>query len=916
MSNVINFTVNGKSCSIGSDDNRFLLQYLREDLHLMGTKNGCNKGHCGTCTVLVDDQAKKACITKLKVLDGKRIETIEFGDEDPVIKLIQNSFVEEGAVQCGFCTPGMVLAGKALILKNSSPTDEEIEEGLKNNLCRCTGYVSIKRAVKKAAAASREEAPADLVDESDGVLIGKSDKREDGLLKATGKAVYADDMYEEGMLIGKFKFSDYPHGEILNVDTSFAEKIEGVKLVLTGKDVPGLNKFGITIPQQPVLALEKAQYEGDMIAAVFAESVEAARAGVNAIEVKYRPLPVMSNPEESKVSDIYLNDTEGNLAESLNLTKGNIEKAFKDCDIIIEGEYEVPIVEHAYLEPESCFARMDNDILTVYTPSQDSVHIQESIAASLDIPLSKVRVILTVTGGAFGGKQEPTIQIQTALASMISGRPVKTTLTREESIRVSTKRHAMKIKMKHGADKNGTLMAFESGAVLDAGAYHSETRWVNFRACVASAGPYEIPNVSTSARSYYTNNPPAGAFRGFGSTQVCFASEIQMDRLAVKLGLDPFKLREINALKNGGETITGQVLNSGVGYPETINVVKKRLEELKFELKPPLRGRELGIGIASSYKNVGIGLGTVDDAGSEIVLLEDGSFEVRTGSAEIGQGTSTLIAQIAAHELKVPYNSLKVINCDTSICPGGGVTTASRQTFVTGNAVMITAGRMRKHILEKTTIGDDFSQVKLKEAYKVLHKNNEDRSLLYQYAPPKTFSFRENGNHSNEISVNEFDIHYAYCFNTCAVILEVDENTGEVAVHKIIEAQDAGKVINPQMVDGQIEGAALMGFGYGLTENFKVERGHIISDNLNKLHIPNIKESPEIEALVVEELHDDGPYGAKGLGEVPINPIAPAISNAIYNAIGVRLTSLPIKKEDILNLLNEKIQQEKANGRN
>jgi aldehyde oxidoreductase len=903
VSETINFTVNEKKCSVSQNDNRMLLQYLREDLGLTGTKNGCAKGQCGSCTVLVDRRAKRACITKLSRLNNSAVETIEYGPQDNIISILQNSFISEGAVQCGFCTPGMIMAAKAVLLENETPSEEQIKEGLKNNLCRCTGYVAIIRAVKKAAKNLNKNEQSEPISEYPGNLIGKPVYREDGPDKVSGKAVYADDIYEKNMLLGKIRFADYAHAEIISIDTSEAEKIEGVAYVFTGTDVPGRNKFGITIPQQPVLCLNKVQYEGDMIAAVFAENEEAASAGVRAIKIDYKPLKIINNPEDAKISKIYLNDVENNLAETLNLNKGDTGKLFEECDVIVEGEYEVPFVEHAYLEPEACFAKMYKDVVTVWTPSQDSVHMQESIATSLGLPKEKVRVILSVTGGAFGGKQEPTIQITAALAAMLTGRPVKITLTREESIRVSTKRHGAKIFMKHGAAKNGRLIAIESTTVLDAGAYHSETRWVNFRACVAAGGPYEIPNVKTSAKSYYTNNPPAGAFRGFGSTQVCFAYEIQMDKLAASLNIDPVKIREINAVKNGSETITGQILRNGVGFPETINVIKNRLKELEGKVQISGSGFKLGIGIACSYKNVGIGLGTTDDAGAEVELLENGCFEVRTGSAEMGQGTSSLVAQIVAHELKVPYEEIRVVSCDTALCPQGGVTTASRQTYVTGNAVRIAASDMYTFLKSKYSRDELIPIEGRKIIWQELRSLKEDTCISRVYAPPKTYDYREDGNRNKNSMIEEFDIHYAYCFNTCAVILEVDEKFGKVNVLKIIEAQDAGKVINPRMAVGQVEGAALMGFGYGLTENFIVDQGHVFTNTFNKLHIPKIQELPEIEVHLIEELDENGPYGAKGMGEVPINPVAPAISNAIYNAVGVRLMKLPIKDKDILSAL-------------
>jgi aldehyde oxidoreductase len=904
MSGQVHFTVNQKKYSVAKEDQRTLIHFLRGELHQTGTKNGCEKGQCGTCSVLIDDVVKKSCIVKLNRLDNVKIETIENLPNDKMLSVIQKAFISVGAVQCGFCTPGMIITTKGLLMQSPDPSEVEIKKAFKNNLCRCTGYLSIIKAIQKAAEMMGSKVNTENEPLFPDNLIGHSFHREDAFQKTSGTAMYADDYFDENMLIGKLKFSDFPHANVVQVDISEAEKMQGVAIVLTAKNVPGRNAFGITIPQQPVFADKKIQYSGDMIAAVFANSAETAQKAVDAIKVEYEVLPVINDPEAAKVTDHQLNEIEGNCAEKLHLTKGDITQGFKDAAAIVEGVYQVPFVEHAYLEPEACFSKIIDGRLVVWTPSQDSFHMLECITKSLDLTQKEVRVVQSVTGGAFGGKQEPTIQIATALASWLTKKPAKITLSREESIRVSTKRHAATINMKHGASADGKLIAFSSETVLDAGAYLSETRWVNFRACVAAAGPYKIPNVETSAYSYYTNNNPTGAFRGFGSTQVCFASEIQMDKLAAELDITPFEIRKRNALSNQSETITGQLLTQGVGFPETLTVIYDRLEKLKQDNTIHCTaGHQLGIGIASSYKNVGIGLGTDDDAGADIELMEGGYFQVRTGSAEMGQGTTTLILQIAAHELGVSYESIQTINGDTDLCPNGGVTTASRQTFITGNAVRLAARKMRSLIQEKSDVVGDWNKSILEKVFKNFQKQRIKPSTSSRFYPPKTFDYRENANLKNGLSPEAFDIHYAYCFTTCAVILEVNASSGAIIIKKIISAQDAGKAINPQMVIGQIEGAVVMGVGYALSENFEIENGIIKSNTLKKLHIPNIQEVPDIESIIIEEPHFDGPYGAKGMGEVPINPVAPAIVNAIYNALGIHVSKIPINPQDIIDKL-------------
>ena len=912
----IRLNVNGREHWIQIDRQTTLLTFLRDQLGFTGTKNGCHgKGQCGACTVLVNGEAKRSCLLKVDKLDGAKVETIESLAQGDELHPLQQAFLVEGAVQCGFCTPGMIMASKGLLDKNSQPSSGEIKQALKHNLCRCTGYTSIIRAVGAAAQSMKDTESRDKYWKQSGII------RQDGRDKVTGRARYADDMREENMLYGKLLLSEYPHAKILSIDTSLAAAAEGVVAVLTARDIPGSKIFGLHKAQQPVLAEDKVRYMGDPVAVVYAKSQAQAEAAVGKIKVIYQPLPGVFDPVTGMRDDAPQLVKEGNVLCHTKVRKGNIDQGFAEADVIVEGNYFTPMVEHAYLETESAIAKKEPDgSIVVHTCSQSSFAMRDAIAASLDLPKEKVRVILSVTGGAFGGKEEPTVQIHCALGALVTGLPVKMTLTREESIRISTKRHAEHIYMRHGATRDGRLVAFESRAICDAGAYISLTGAVVFRSAVVASGPYEIPHAKTDAFGVYTNNNPGGAFRGFGSTQVAFASEVQMDKLARTLNMDPIEFRLKNALSERKATITGQILCDGIGFIETLHAIREALHHIDRKGRG---GGRVGIGIASAYKNVGIGTGKSDGADAIVELRENGRFVVRIGATENGQGSDMAMALIAAKTLGVRYDLIDVWSSDTWHTPDGGVTTASRQTFVSGNAVKFAAKLLREKIMAfaRDINGDGSCALAEDGALTAgstclspsdLFRQATDKGVVltahHHYDPPETYPLRAVADHEPGVDPRRFDIHYAYCFGTQAAVVEVNESSGEVTVLKVIAAQDAGKAIHPQSVKGQIEGAVMMGVGFALAEQYIQKEGLVVTDSLAKLKVPSILQAPEITPIIVEKAQTSGPFGAKGMGEVPINPTAPAILNAIYDAIGVRIDALPATREKILAALRQRDQ--------
>jgi CO/xanthine dehydrogenase Mo-binding subunit/aerobic-type carbon monoxide dehydrogenase small subunit (CoxS/CutS family) len=926
----VSLIVNGERVDREVERGRSLLRFLREELGLVGAKDGCGKGQCGACTVLVDGRPRRSCLLKAERLSGSRILTIEGLSGPEGMHPIQSAFVREGAVQCGFCTPGMIMATKALLDRVADPSEAEIAAALRDNLCRCTGYAAIKRAVRSAAAelgaasaaaSSALRGPAPRPEELGRGAFGASVPRKDAPAKVLGKPIYAMDVADlraraeaeaERPLFGKMLFSERAHARIRSIDTSKAEAAEGVARVLTARDLPGLNAFGLFVPQQPVFADREALYLGEVLAVALAETLEQAEAARNLIEVDYEDLPILDSAEENlrEGSPLLHPGTKDNIVHETHVRKGlyasedGAAAAFSHAAVVVEGEYETQAVEHAYLETESCLALPDGDGgVTVMTGNQGSEDYRSMIARSLALGADKVRVVLTACGGGFGGKEEPTVQIQAALGAVLCRRPVRISLTREESIRTSTKRHPMRIRMRHAASSEGKILAVESRVVADAGAYISQTVPVVFRSAVTAAGPYEVESVRADSYGVYTHRNPSGAFRGFGSTQASFACEAQMDRIARALGLEAAELRRRNALAPGLRTSTGQVLDEGAAYLGTLEAAAEALSRMRAELASSAPGRALGFGLASSYKNVGIGTGLADGAGAIVGIEAEGRILVRVGAADMGQGSDTVAAQIAAEALGLPYRLVDVLACDTRSCPDGGMTTASRQTYVTGNAVKMAAEALRSALSSVFPPED-----RLRELDAAGLRGLRDRALAAglgvsaegRYLPPRTFAHRTSAALESGESDSALDIHYAYCFASAAVAVEVDPETGIARALRLCLAQDVGKAVNPMSVAGQIEGAAAMGLGYALSENFAAADRGLLTDDLRKLGVPRIGDIPPIEAIIVESPQPGGPYGAKGMGEVGLNPVAPAISNAIFDALGVRLRSLPMTPDKVL----------------
>lgn len=957
----VSLLVNGKLIKTQVSRNLTLLRFLRDIIHLTGTKEGCSQGECGSCTVIVDGRPEKACLLKVQRLNGKNIETIEGLSKNGELHPLQQAFIDEGAVQCGFCTPGMIMAAKVLLDRIGNPTLDDIKETLQGNLCRCTGYISIARAIEQAAKVlSTKNAPTrnnNTVRPHGIQIIGASVPDKDGVGRVTGKLKFADDIYFGNMLYGAILFAKFPHAEILNIDTSKTERMPGVQAVLTSKNITGSNIIGPYFLDRPVIADKRVRFIGDIIAVVFAEDRDIAEKARDNIKVDYKELEVISDPRQAMEPGAISIHDQGNIIKHAILERGDIQRGFSQADIIVEEDYTTPFVEHGYLEPEAGLAMFSKDgILTVWYGTQTPFIIRELIATNLKLSKEKVRVIATPIGGGFGGKIDVTIEIILALGAFHTKRPVKITLSREESLRISTKRHAYYMHYKTGVKSNGILTSLEAKIISDAGAYSGYSPSVLEQSMVFAGGPYQWPNVRIEGYCVYTNNVLGGAFRGFGVNQVHFAVESQLDIIAHKLRMDPFDLRLKNALDVGSVTITGERLESSVAIKETIQKARRALKDIPFQ---KFKG-QVGIGIASGYKNVGTGRGNVNFAGAKVELREDGRVLVRASAVDMGQGVKTVLAQIASAITGIDYNRIDVLTGDTLLVPTGVGAYAQRQTYVTGNAVLGASKKFKEELIN--FISEEFeiegSRISF-EGEKIIDAAT-GRNLLtidnlaqlvyskckriegdHEYHAPKTYPIIGDGqpvhpltkgggaiafdtltsrlfvDESSQQQFNEVDPYpedyrnyFTYNYVTQIAILKVDKKDGAVKLLCLISAHDVGKMINPQKIKGQLEGSAIMGMGYALKEQFLMRDGWNITNSLRKCGIPTFKEIPDVKLIVVEDPEPGGPFGAKGIGEAALVPTAAAITNAIYDAIGIRIKNLPANRERVREEIFNVSQQE------
>jgi selenium-dependent xanthine dehydrogenase len=845
---MLQFTLNGKNVAVEADKN--LLEYLRADARMTSVKDGCAEGVCGTCSVIVNGKAVRACALTVAKVQGKSVTTSE-GLSPRERDVYAWAFGEVGAVQCGFCMPGMLISAKALLDANPAPTAAEVKSAIRYNLCRCTGYTKIERAIQLAATAlgnggAHEAGPTTG-------RVGERLVRPDAHEKLLGSGEFVDDIEVPGMLHGAVLRAKFPRALVKKINIAAAGAFPGVEVVLTAKDVPGERLIGHVVYDWPVMIAEgeETRYVGDALAVLAATTKEAAQRAVELIQVEYEEREPLLSPASALAEGAPSLHPKGNVLSTTVLKRGDVERAIAEARHVLTNHYSTPRQEHAFLEPESALAVPTQcGSLTVYTAGQSVYDDHREIVRMLGIAGEKVRIISKFVGGGFGGKEDMSVQHHAALLAWHSGRPVKLTLTRNESLRVHPKRHPMEIDCTTACDENGKLTAVRVRLVADTGAYASLGGPVLQRACTHAAGPYQIDNVDIEGRAIYTNNIPSGAFRGFGVTQTCFAMESNLNLLARAVGISPWEMRFLNAIEPGGVLSNGQIADQGTALKETLMAVKDVIDA------------HPDAGIACAFKNTGKGVG-VKDVGRVKLKIENGKVVICTSAACMGQGIATVVLQIVAQTTGLGKSMLTVHAPDTDVTPDSGTSTASRQTTVTGEAARRAANALKQEL-----------------SHRVLAEL-EGESFFGEFdcvTDPMT------SDKPNRVS------HVAYGYATQVVLLD---EAGKV--QKVIAAHDVGRAINPNGVEGQIEGGVVMGMGYALTEEFSVRNG-APAVTYGTIGLLRSTQTPEIECRIIEKNQAELAYGAKGIGEIVMIPTAPAIACAYWQRDGKLRTSLPLRE--------------------
>ena len=848
------FTVNGQTVTV--EKNQKLIRYLRDQMHLTSVKDGCSEGACGTCHVLIDGKPTKACIPQTDKLEGKTIVTVE-GLTDWEKQVYTFAFGEAGAVQCGFCIPGMAISAKGLLDVNPDPTREEAAFAIRNNICRCTGYVKIIDGILLAAKIFREEKlPAPSADDWQ---MGSRVHRLDVEEKVLGYGQYPDDIYVDGMCYGGAVRSQYARARVLSIDTSEAEALPGVVCVATQKDIPGQVNVGHLKKDQPTLigVGEITHYLGDSVALICAVDQETVEAAKKLVKVEYEVLPAVHSPAEAAApgAPLVFEGDESNVQAYKHVSRGDAEGAIRNSKHVLTRHFSTPWTEHAFLEPECCVALpLDNGGVRLLTTDQSAHTTMHECAAMLGVDYDHCQVQNCLVGGGFGGKEDMSVQHHAALLCYLSRRPVKFKLSRQESILVHPKRHAFDMDFTMGCDENGIIQGVKARVVSDTGAFASLGGPVLERACTHAAGPYAYENFEIEGRAYYTNNPPAGAFRGFGVTQTCFCTETLLNEMADLVGISPWEIRYRNAIRPGGVLPNGQIVGAETGLVETLDAVKAEYDAARRAGKP--------VGIACAMKNAGVGVGLPDWGRCKLIVEADEKLHIYAGASCIGQGVGTVLVQMVVTNTPLTRGQIVYERSNTWIAPDSGDTSGSRQTLVTGEACRRACEAFCAAYRGSMTplVGREFYGEYLAKTDKL------------------------GADVPNPVS------HVAYGYATQVCIL--DRRTARV--EKMIAAHDVGKAVNPKSCEGQIEGGVIMSMGYALTERYPIDENCKPIEKYGQLGLFRAHEIPEIEAIVIDKPGLNVACGAIGIGEITSIPTAPAIADAYYRLDGVRREKLPL----------------------
>ena len=844
------FKLNGTERAYDGDPERSLLDWLRVDAGITSPKDGCSpQAACGCCAVELDGKAVLACVTPMKKVADASVCTTE-GLAPHVATAFADAFAVCGGAQCGFCIPGIVMRAAALLEKNASPTPAEIEHELRFHLCRCTGYKKIVEAIGVAAESIRMRQPVPMP--AGAGKVGTRLPKYDVQRVVLGQRPYVGDMRMPGMLHGALRFSDHPRARVLRIDTSAAAATPGVERVFLARDVPGQRSVGLIYPDWPLLVAEGeiTCYIGDVLACVAATSRAVAREAAAKIRVEYDVLEPITDPRRAIEPDAPQIHPKGNKLGVVAFKTGDVDAELAKCAYVVENVYETQRIEHGYMEPEATLAHPHGAGVQVYTQGQGVYEDRRQLSQLLALDPKDVNVVLVPNGGAFGGKEDLSVQGHAAMMALALGKPMHVELSREESLRMSTKRHPIILHYQLGCTADGKLRALKARIIGDTGAYASVGTKVLERAAGHSCGAYSVPVVDVESITAVTNNIPSGAMRGFGANQAAFAMESAVDELCERGGFDRWQFRWDNALTEGGTTATGQVLSYGVGVRATLEAVRDVFRNAKIA------------GIACGLKNTGIGNGMLDDGRVMLVVKSEREIEIHHGWTDMGQGVDTMAVQTFCQETGLPAEIVRVL-VRTDAETHCGMTTASRATSIVGNTIIDACKKLN--------------------ADRARHGLAELAGREYRGEWVCNWTTKPGSKNGKQVT------HYSYSYATQVVILSEDGK-----IERVVAAHDAGRIMNPTLFEGQIEGSVHMGLGYALTEDFPMHDGYADSLHLRDCGILRAAKTPPIEVIGVEVPDEFGPYGAKGVGEIGLVPTAAAVANAFFQYDSVRRRKLPL----------------------
>jgi len=909
----VSFTLNDLPQTLSVNPLRRFSEILRKDLGLTGTKVGCDAGDCGACTILIDGEQRYACLTAIGQLEGHKIRTVEGLAKNGDLNLLQQAFLDEGAAQCGICTPGMLMAAKSLLDRTPKPTEKQVLEALSGVLCRCTGYTKIVEAVLKARQTSLEP-----VDEA-GTAVGSRMAKVDGKQKLTGEEIYSADHAPEDSLWLRTIRSPHPRAKFtLNQPENALRNNPGLVKIFTSEDITGNNGFGIYphIKDQPVLAEGHVRFRGEAVIALVGERESVESVSEEDLGLTWEPLEAIRGWDmalSGKLKPVQSEIVDNILAEGF-LKKNDVDKAFADSFVVAEGDWTTSAVEHGYIEPEAGFARKVGQRLEIFVCTQSPYMDQTEVAQFLGLEPEQIRIIPSAVGGGFGGKLDISVQPLVALAAWILDRPVRCIYTRPESMVSTTKRHPVQMSAKAGCSKDGKLTAYEYHGDFNTGAYASWGPTVADRVPIHCSGPYFVPNVLAKTRALLTNESPSGAFRGFGTPQAAIANDALLDELAEKIGMDALEFRIKNALRKGDRTPTNQLLEKSVGQVECLESLKSRWRKWRKEAEIFNQNNtniKRGVGCGSAWYGCG-NTSLSNPSTIRVGINGKGKLTLYNGAMDIGQGANTIMVQICSDALGLPASQFEYVMGDTDLTADAGKTSASRQAFVSGKATQLAGENLRLQIIQLSEASEN-ANLRLEQNKNVgsgklivedeagehvivladiLPQSNGDVLIGEGMFDPPTTTLDENGQGSP---------YATYGFGAHIAEVEVDILLGTTKVLRMAAAHDLGKTINPTQVEGQIQGGIAQGLGMALMEEYI----QCVSENLHDYLMPTVGDMPEIDIILIEDPEPLGPYGAKGIGEHALIPTAPAILAGIKHATGVSIRHLPATPDRVYTAIKE-----------